>query len=341
MITMARWDADPHISPDQIVGQACAVKCSQKRGLKRKTNGTNLSFEGNNKSRAWEENESKVIITIGFGTTETELKRTLISRRRGCIITKPAESKSNHIKGRKKTKQKKTYSGAATQKLKSNTWKSLKGNPNDECHKVFSLSHSSSFIKPENRYRPQPYVEAKRKKTNEETTFKSKSNPITMSSRRSLFVFHKLTMMLDPWQCKRNRSQQTLLPQQESSNTLLVCVAASTARPLLPCLAWTIQLFIHGPWFSVHELNAILDDDYDFQFPVCIFSSVNRHIETGNAKRIDERCNFIIHPFRACGGGLGAEGWHDAVFVCLFLSLACALRTLFVSPIPSHRLFSW
>jgi hypothetical protein len=42
----------------------------------------------------------------------------LISRRRGCIITKPAESKSNHIKGRKKTKQKKTkktYSGAATQ----------------------------------------------------------------------------------------------------------------------------------------------------------------------------------------------------------------------------------
>jgi hypothetical protein len=39
--------------------------------------------------------------------------------------------------------------------------------------------------------------------------------------------------------------------------------------------------------------------------------------------------------------GLGEKGWHDAVFVCLFLSLACALRTLFVAPIPSHRLFSW
>jgi hypothetical protein len=51
----------------------------------------------------------KVVITIGFGTTEIELKRTLISRRRGCIITKPAESKSNHIKGRKKRKEKKRF----------------------------------------------------------------------------------------------------------------------------------------------------------------------------------------------------------------------------------------
>jgi hypothetical protein len=52
MITMARWDADPHISPDQIFGQTCAVKCSQKKGVKEKTNGTNLSFQANNKSRA-------------------------------------------------------------------------------------------------------------------------------------------------------------------------------------------------------------------------------------------------------------------------------------------------
>lgn len=141
-----------------------------------------------------------------------------------------------------------------------------------------------------------------------------------MSSRRSLFVFHKLTMMLDPWQCKRNRSQQKLLPQQESLNTLLVCVAPPTARPLLPCLAWTTQLFIHGPWFSVHELNAILDDDYVFQFPVCSFTSVNRHIETGNGKRIDERCDFIIHPFRACGGAGGTRMARCCV-CCLFLSL--------------------
>jgi hypothetical protein len=54
--------------------------------------------------------------------------------------------------------------------------------------------------------------------------------------------------------------------------------------------------------------------------------------------------NVAISLFICLGHveGLGEEGWHDAVFVCcLFLSLACALRTLFVAPIPSHRLFSW
>jgi hypothetical protein len=45
MITMARWDADPHISPDQIFGQACAVKCNQKRGLKRRQMGQICLFK--------------------------------------------------------------------------------------------------------------------------------------------------------------------------------------------------------------------------------------------------------------------------------------------------------
>ncbi len=134
--------------------------------------------------------------------------------------------------------------------------------------------------------------------------------------------------MLDPWQCKRNRSQQTL-PQQESSNTLLLCVLLFLLL-VRSCLAWTIQLFIHGPWFSVHALKAILDDDYVFQFPVCSFSSVNRHIETGNGKRIDER---VISLFIRLGhveglGGGGEEGWDDAVFVCLlFISLPCLRAT--------------
>lgn len=161
-----------------------------------------------------------------------------------------------------------------------------------------------------------------------------------MSSRRSFFVFHKLTMMLDPWQCKRNRSQQTLLPQQESSNTLLVCVAPPTARPLLPCLAWTIQLFIHGPWFSVHELNAILDDDYFFSFLSAVL-----HLWIAILRPVMQSVsmNVAISLFIRLGHveGLGEEGWHDAVFVVCFSPFACALRTLFVAPIPLHRLFSW
>jgi hypothetical protein len=51
---------------------------------------------------------------------------------------------------------------------------------------------------------------------------------------------------------------------------------------------------------------------------------VNRHIETGNGKRIDERAISLfirLGHVEGLGGG-GGEGWDDAVFVCLlFVSL--------------------
>jgi hypothetical protein len=73
---------------------------------------------------------------------------------------------------------------------------------------------------------------------------------------------------------------------------------------------------------------------------------VNRHIKTGNGKRIDERAiSLFIRLGHVEGlGGVGGRrmGRRCVCLVCcLFLSLACALRTLFVAPIPSHRLFSW
>ncbi len=74
---------------------------------------------------------------------------------------------------------------------------------------------------------------------------------------------------------------------------------------------------------------------------------MNRHIETGNGKRIDERAISLfirLGHVEGLGGGGGRRMGRRGVclFVCcLFLSLACALRMLFVAPIPSHRLFSW
>ncbi len=73
---------------------------------------------------------------------------------------------------------------------------------------------------------------------------------------------------------------------------------------------------------------------------------MNRHIETGNGKRIDERVISLFirlgHVEGLGGGGEKKDGTTLCLFVCcLFLSLACALRMHFVAPIPSHRLFSW
>jgi len=72
---------------------------------------------------------------------------------------------------------------------------------------------------------------------------------------------------------------------------------------------------------------------------------VNRHIETGNGQRIDERAISLfirLGYVEGLGGGGEKDGTTLCLFVCcLFLSLARALRPLFVAPIPPHRLFSW
>ncbi len=161
-----------------------------------------------------------------------------------------------------------------------------------------------------------------------------------MSSRRSLFVFTSL-----PWCSIRDNARGTDLNKS--------CFPSKKARTHCSCVLLLLLLVLSC--LVLHERYNFSSTDHDFlSTNLTLFSMMTTffsflsavlHLWIAILRPVMQSVsmNVAISLFIRLGHveGLGEEGWHDAVFVVCFSPFACALRTLFVAPIPSHRLFSW
>lgn len=203
---------------------------------------------------------------------------------------------------------------------------------------ILSLSHSSSFIKPEIGTVLNPMSKPRgRNKWGNHIQIKEQPNnneqqTITLHLPQAYHDARSVTMQ------EEQISTNAASPARKLEHTARVC--CSPLLLVLSCLAWTIH-------FSSTDHDFLSTNLTLFSMMTTFFSFLSAvlHLWIAILRPVMQSVsmNVAISLFIRLGHveGLGEEGWHDAVFVVCFSPFACALRTLFVAPIPLHRLFSW